>query len=540
MAQIPQEYKELFHAAADSLKSLLWSEREEDAKVVQKGLLLYRQGLVTNVRIDEDLTTAVVQDVTPTEVELDLNFLQISTCTCPAEGFCRHQLAVFFQIYSRIGSVTDWVEDWRTPLQEKKLAQSLGLKKAKDLLKTQGAVKPDYDAWIANFKESFGTIMGNGAYIKPHVVKELFRVYSRKIKAAAPFEHEWKKLYFLIASLHSLHHLFQLPVDMGHSDEEVDRYYVDLFPSMMDEIEDHIKKININAMPFAFDAFIEKLKDDSFFLLNDDFGLQEERITLYITLWTEFFKKQNWREAELVKIDEEWKKQNTFALHLGRIHQTIMLGDDDRALELIQSIKHTAGSYMPIWFIYWTERQEWQRMGPFVEHFVTILHDYLRTIRDSYDRMDTAKWAIETLIPYLSKNNKYDLYEKLLVQSLPYSYWIYEDHLFHIGMYERWADLQIFIGYSIDAIPYERIKYLQREEPHVLLPIYHQSIQKHIAMKNRGNYREAVRELKKLRTLYRKLKRQKDWDQFLQLLLEKNKRLRAFQEECERGKLIHA
>lgn len=540
MASIPYEYKELFHGAAESLKSLLWSEREEDANVVQKGLLIYRQGLVTNVRIEEELTTAVVQDVTPVQVELDLNFLQISTCTCPAEGFCRHQLAVFFQIYSQVGSVTDWVEDWRTPLQEKKLAQTFGLKKAKDLLKIQGAMKPDYDAWTANFKESFHTIMGNGAYIKPHLVTELFRVYSRKIKAATPFEHEWKNLYFLIASLHSLNHLLQLGEDLDYSGEEVDRYYVDLFFSLIDEIEGHIEKININAMPFAFDVFIDKLKDDSFFLLNDDLGLQEGRIVLYTTLWTELFRKQSWCEAELKKIDEHWEKQPRFALHIGYIHQNIMLGDDDKALDLLQPLKATAAPFMPIWFKYWTERNDWKRMGPFVEHFSTILHDYLQGMRDSYARMDRAKWAIRAVTPYIMKNNKHDLYEKLLIQSLPYSYWLYDDYLFTSGLYEKWADLQIYIGYTIDAIPSERIRFLQKEDPQVLLPIYHQSVQKHIAMKNRGNYREAVRELKKLRTLYRKLKRQKDWEQFLQLLLEKNKRLRAFQEECERGKLIHA
>lgn len=540
MTSIPDEYKELFYGAAEGLKSLLKPELEEDARVVQKGLLLYRQGLVTNVRVEEERTTAVVQDVTPVGVELDLTFPQISSCTCPTEGFCRHQMAVFFQIYSQVDSLTDWVEDWRTPIQEKKIAQTLGLKKAKDLIKTQGAMKPDYDTWTKNFKESFDTIMGNGAYIRPYLVTELFTVYSRKIKAAAPLEHEWKNLYYLIASLHSLHHLLQLPEDLEHSYEEVDRYYVDLFFSLTEEIEDHIEKININAMPFAFDEFIEKLKDDTFFLLNDDLGLQQDRILLYTSLWTELFKKQSWREGEYEKLKQQWQKEPTFAPQTALIHQSILLGNDDKALDMLRILEAHAAPYMPIWFKHWTERNEWKRMGPFVEHFAVILNDYLHSIRDSYRRMDITKWAIRSVTPYIEKNNKYDLYERLLIQSLPYSYWAYEDYLFTGGLYEKWADLQIYIGYNIDSIPSERIRYLQKEEPHVLLPIYHQSVQKHIAMKNRGNYREAVKELKKLRTLYKKLKRQNDWEQFLQLLLEKTKRLRAFQQECERGKLINA
>lgn len=57
-------------------------------------------------------------------------------------------------------------------------------------------------------------------------------------------------------------------------------------------------------------------------------------------------------------------------------------------------------------------------------------------------------------------------------------------------------------------------------------------------MKNRTNYREAVRHLKKLRTIYKKMKRLEDFERFMAELMKKTKRLRAFQEECKRGKLI--
>jgi uncharacterized Zn finger protein len=104
----------------------------------------------------------------------------------------------------------------------------------------------------------------------------------------------------------------------------------------------------------------------------------------------------------------------------------------------------------------------------------------------------------------------------------------------------KWADLQAFIGFDLDSLGKDRIREISKKEPSILLPLYHQSITGHINMKNRDHYREAVRKMKKLRTLYNKLKRQEDWQLFLELLLEKTKRLRAFQEECKRGKLIDA
>ncbi len=60
-----------------------------------------------------------------------------------------------------------------------------------------------------------------------------------------------------------------------------------------------------------------------------------------------------------------------------------------------------------------------------------------------------------------------------------------------------------------------------------------------IQQKNRQNYKEAVRYLKKLRTIYKKLKKEEKWEVYFEQLLQKTKRLRAFQEECQRGKLIN-
>jgi uncharacterized Zn finger protein len=70
------------------------------------------------------------------------------------------------------------------------------------------------------------------------------------------------------------------------------------------------------------------------------------------------------------------------------------------------------------------------------------------------------------------------------------------------------------------------------------LGMLHQSALNEINQKNRSSYKAAVRHLKKLRTLYKKTKRVDDWQYFLDSLMEKTKRLRAFHEECKRSKLI--
>src|SRR4051812_27095300 len=80
----------------EQVRELLIPTDAEDAKLVQKGLMLYRQGAVKQLQIFNNKITSMVQDVTNVYVKLDLVFASMSTCTCPAEGFCRHQVATFF------------------------------------------------------------------------------------------------------------------------------------------------------------------------------------------------------------------------------------------------------------------------------------------------------------------------------------------------------------------------------------------------------------------------------------------------------------
>lgn len=531
----------LISAVSADLKALLWAERDEDAKLVQKGLLLYRQGLVAKLRVEDDVAIAAVQDVTVANVRLNLNFLQVSTCTCPAEGMCRHQLATFFLLYSKVGSVSEWVEEWRQPLREKKAAQQWGVQRAKELLKATGTPpKHNYDTWVTGFHESFQSIMNGQKHLKPYLVPELFHVYTRKIKAGAPMEKEWRQLYLLISMIHTFRNLLQFSKERNYSASEISRHYRQLFYTIIDEIEELVEHLSIHALPFAFDEFIGKLRNDSLYLITDNYELEFERTHLYVILWTKLFKKKDWHEEERTKLDTLKNENNSTPLMIAIIHQKMMLREDEAALRMIPLIKEDAALYMLFWLEQLHINKDWKRMGPFVERFATVLRPYLRTLADSYAQMDFTRFALRVATEYCLLNQKVELYEKILVATLPFSYRTYDDFLFKQQAFEKWGDLQAYIGLDIGTISKEKMKFLQKEEPATLLPLYHQSIQEHINMKNRGHYKEAVKQLKKLRTIYKNLKRQDDWQQYLTLLLERTKRLRAFQEECARGKLIHA
>jgi uncharacterized Zn finger protein len=143
----------------DEVRELLHPTVTEDARLVQVGLMLYRQGLVKQLQIWNEKITASVQDVVPVKVELDLTFYQLSECSCPADNLCRHKMAVFFAAYATVDSVADWVEQWRQPEREKSSLTRWGLERARDLVKANGVLKPDYERWVQSFEESFDTLV---------------------------------------------------------------------------------------------------------------------------------------------------------------------------------------------------------------------------------------------------------------------------------------------------------------------------------------------------------------------------------------------
>jgi hypothetical protein len=529
---LAEEIKELFHPHA-----------ADDVKLIQKGLMLYRQGLVKQLQIWNAQITAMVQDVTPCHVKLNFARLSFSSCTCPHEGICRHQLAVFFAAYSRVGSVADWVTEWREPMKEKNDVASWGLQKAKDLIKANGVMKPDYRRWVESFEVSFDTILNSKKYSSPFIIAELFNIYERRIKASAPVEQEWRLLYEMVGIVVSFKKLAVLTEESGFAEDVVRRAYLSVFHNLIEDADELVLKIGVQSLPFDFDEFILQLKDDVFELLTASSGLEQERIYLYRLLWTNLFKKKEWREQEILNINERMKSLNEWEnpnpLMIAGIHISFLQQKDELALDLIHKMDDMVITpYMLHWIDLLSQSKAWKRVGPIIELFSGKLKGYLDFLRAYHSCASFTRSSLKAVAPYVSENGKVELYEKMMLATLPYSYTEYEYMLFERKQYDKWGDLQAFMGWNFYDLPKERVKVIEKEMPEVLLGMLHQSALNEINQKNRSSYKAAVRHLKKLRTLYKKTKRVDDWQYFLDTLMEKTKRLRAFHEECRRSKLI--
>lgn len=543
MALGPTTANERIELLAEEIKDLLHPHAADDVKLVQKGLMLYRQGMVKQLQIWNGQITAMVQDVTPCHVKLNFTFLASSQCTCPHEGLCRHQMAVFFAAYATVGSVADWVAEWREPMKEKSDVANWGLQKAKDLIKANGVMKPDYRRWVESFEVSFDTILNSKKLSSPFIIAELFNIYERRIKASAPVEQEWRLLYEMVGIVVSFKKLAVLTEKSGFAEDVVRRAYLSVFHNLIEDADELVLKIGVQSLPFDFDEFILKLKDEVFDLLTVATGLEQERIYLYRLLWTNLFKKKEWREQEIILINErlqtlkDWENPNP--LIVAGIHISVLQQKDELALDLIHKIDDKVITpYLLHWIELLSQMKAWKRVGPLIELFISKLKGYLDFLRTYHSCAAFTRSALKAISLYVSENGKLDLYERAMLSTLPYSYTEYEFLLFERKQFDKWGDLQAFMGWNFYDLPRERVKVIEKEKPEVLLGMLHQTALNEINQKNRSSYKAAVRHLKKLRTLYKKIKRVDDWQYFLDTLMEKTKRLRAFHEECKRSKLI--
>ncbi|SEN49794.1 SWIM zinc finger [Mesobacillus persicus] len=538
MAMVPELQVPKLKEAANDLKRLLRAESEEDSKVVQKGLMLYRQGLVHHLKFVGGSIWATIQDVTPVRVYVSLADPNDSTCTCPAFGFCRHRMAAFFHAYDQVASVADWVEDWRKPAKESEQAEKWGMNKAKDLIKGRQDDAFNYKRWISEFQHSFEEIVLGQGKPTPYVIASLFHGYMRQLRATAPIHQEWKALYELVGNLYAFKQLTVMSENLGHSSETVDRYYRYLFDTIEEDIEDLIASLSVHSLPFDFDPFMEELKNETAELIETEDQFNFERVNLYRMFWSNLLKKASWRDEERERLEKFGDGKRTQAEDIALAHQYFLARRDKDTLERLKQLGLHTLPFMFYWIEELTSQGDMPRAGDFIEFLTQHVRTALDRMDNRHEARDFTRYALRNAKPYFRSGGREDLYEKLLSQTLPYSFIEYEDFLFAKGHYDKWGELFTYANFESLSVPNDKLKIVQKDNPVVLLPILHQAVDGLIAQKNRSSYKQAVRLLKKLRTIYKKLKRVPEWETFFKKLLDRNKRLRAFHAECERAKLI--
>ncbi|MBS4200670.1 hypothetical protein KHA93_13610 [Bacillus sp. FJAT-49732] len=513
---------------SQELKSLLDPRSEVHEKLIQKGMILFRQQLVYGVKFSNEKVEAKVQDVTPVNVELSFDHPSNSTCTCPEQGICRHQMALFFTVLSRAQSVFIWLQEWKNHYQVADILSTL--QRGSDLLeKVPPRMEKSPEQWIDRIRNAYHHVSAKNFY----ELEEWARVCYKRLLGFAPVEREWKPLFQLFAACESLKVINSL------ASEPKKRAHLRSFTEqMLEEADEALSKLTTTASPFAFDEYFHFLREKSHTFLEDETVFPTEFTDIYMKLWSALFKRKRDLRQEWDRLIARMDEDHDERIDIAYIHIAILLEEDDKAIEQMKNL----GSAIAPYTLRWMNMLQNDRMRDRLNHYLPVFIDQITTfissLTHSYEQAQFTRALFQILDSNTALYLDSSLLEKVYMKLLPYSRFQYNEYLLAKKDYKKWAELQVYTKNSLDYIDKHTIDIVAKNEPAALKPLYHETITTLINNRGRDSYKRAVRYLKRLQKLYKKEKKLKQWELYLSTLLNHTKRLRAFQEECIRGKLI--
>lgn len=211
----------------------------------------------------------------------------------------------------------------------------------------------------------------------------------------------------------------------------------------------------------------------------------------------------------------------------------LLLARDAEAWELLQEASGRTGlrqDDLSGWLDILQQIRDPQRLAQWLEHLSPLLVNSRRAMLESYFQL----WEEAAAADGTTEAKMWDT----LSEMLPGAGRFYGQKLFEHEQYRQWIDYQLAMG--ADPLDYRArdLQLIEKKEPALLLPFYHQAVERYVSHKNRDSYKKAVKLLKRLSKLYVKMKQETRWELFFASFTVRNSRLRALQEELRKGKLI--
>lgn len=485
----------------------LHPSRTLDEEMVRKAVFLVRHDGVQILSFNEErlLLEAIVKDAH--SVKVILNFDKITAvCACPQDGLCRHKTAVIFSLYQKIGSLSEWVANWRLRLNEQ---AELALEKRSPQQWTQ-LVRNAWREPVPDYTTR------NYFYFE--------QMYEGRLKNAlsfVPLEREWKVFYRTYAHLLSLIEVWDTFItgttEVHHS------FFKTWFDDELHEIRDLLDQLRVQHRTFEADAFLEHLRElvRSFVQVKD--GSFSQRFMVYRLFWTSLFTTAKLRREEIAAFEKPEPRIEAFFAIMSQEEVEVKKIPPNEVTDWVQlavlaeSEQHQAGLTAILMAI--------------KPHVKTFLFDGLFTqYRQHYVRILSRLFSQI----HLSEEDWEDLFKQFGHYGLP----AYSTYLIEKKLYKQWAELHQLHNSPLYFAEECGLKAVQDAAPDFVLPLYHRYAMDYLDERNRPSYKQAVRIWKKMKAACKKSGQMEFWKAYMAEVRTQNKRLRALQEEIEKGHLV--
>ncbi|MEX2416414.1 MAG: hypothetical protein WD424_09740 [Paenibacillaceae bacterium] len=525
-----------------------------DEVTISRGFQYYKQGRVEGLTMSApQYIEACVQGSDEYNVEMNLDFFSTSHCDCPVEGFCKHMVAVLLDYASKQGRPVNMLVNAKSIVVTKPSfspsAHTLNYSKAVQL--------------AAKKSESKSKLMEHSAKIPTMSVIEWHELFEQRtsqlpqnIRSFEYVEHAMKLILQLKPKLaNNVEHFYMLNVHLfvlsklipkrnhysGHFYSQSGHYADPTITDMQETIETYFT--SGDAMAVKPDN--QSLLQQTLAYIRGQMLMEssEKRyfLDVYHSYWhywiCPYTNDSKPYTEELLKLEQAGRELGSslsrFQWLMAQAWMSFYMAKDEEAWMLLKDAKtHTTiPSDMSMYFLYsLSQQQQWNRLL----NWLTILSPLFRSYRRDYLYKYMEFW--ELAVNYLPDAEK-SMWDTL-VAMLPYSRPIYEEKLVQQGRWKQWMDYHLSMGSDPSEFRVSELQPMEKNAPEVLLPFYHHAVERYVMHKNRDGYKAAVKLLKRLAKLYRKIKLEERWELYLTAFISRYSRLRALQEELRKGKLL--
>lgn len=520
ISQLAKEHQPFILAKLKEAEQELHPSSSEDEELVRRAVFSVRNKSIVFERFNgaSSILYASVQDVRPATVEIDFAHGTLS-CNCPQLKWCRHQVGALLALYQYFDSVQNWSGAWRAQ-------KSVQLKSLAD--------ERSPESWQLMVDEVMKRLLPSGRILEGYGLSAIRSDALERLRKHMPFEREWQPLYKLFIELSIFNAIWRhLNNTQGHSlDSPYMKYFID---QSVQSFESILTELTNRSRLFATDPFYNALQEIVRKFLLEREGLFASRLQIYMLLWAVLFYEKPRREQELTLINNLEEVSPEISLQSLKLLFYVLLQKEQL---LQESIAHIALPQMQDLFELATfakragESQSQafilRAMLPFAEAF----------LQETVPVVQRAQYVRQFQLLYediqLTEEEETTLYSAFGVYGLqPYSFFLIRKE-----RYREWAALHQLNLSSFSYLEMCGLKDVLHLAPAAVLPLYHVYAMAEITQKSRMNYKQAVRIWKSMRSAAKRAGKVAYFENYMQTIRAEYKRLRALQEEIEKGNLV--
>lgn len=507
-------------AFMDDIKHTFHPENIADREQIQTAMTLVRRGAVKDCIYHEADRTAVASIDSHDEYTVRLEFeTEKVTCSCKQPNWCIHRIAVIFYLYAQNHSLTDWNGEWRRMETEQ--------------MKYQISDRTP-DAWNDTLSQLLNPIRIISFNENPAVFIHKFSLIDQKAATLYPFEWEWKPIFDLYYRLHALeaawpylsYHLANHQNSFSYGKWYVKNWLTEQFG----KIEDSVRSLSSKRQLFEIDPFYDEIRNMIRSFTLEQTGLFSERFRLYRTFWQSLFAQKLMREKELTILATV---NSPVVQPLYAFFYII----EQRYEELTETtstlIPANIGAWFPLADVAEYEDDS-KALSIIMQALIPFIPDYSKSYIPRSERAMFAR-RIDGLLemadfPEEEREKMFFIYGDTGVD-------VYADFLVERERFKEWAALMHRYRVPHEIAEAGGLKLALKDDPVAIFPLLHFYAMNFIEERNRQSYRRAVNIFKKMKNGAKKSGKHEFWNQYIDTIRTKNRRLRALIEEIEKGNL---